>query len=155
MFRKTTNEITTNEIISTCNNAVTSYDESCNVFWSSPGQEGINRRIEFLLLLGNLNDASPEQAIFAIYKFYKKESCVNGMGMQHSRLVGNLERALYKLFNIKEKDYSCDNRREENYKYIIEMHRRRSELERCVQGFIENLNEISPVSSAIQMHNSL
>ncbi len=152
MLRKSTKEI-----IDTFQSAVTNYNVSCHSFWGggNPGQDGIERKTDFLMVLGSSSKDSPEGVIKKIFEFYKKESLilVNGASTQTSRLMDNIEQALFKLFDVEEKACSYSNVYEGNRKLSDEIARRRLELVKKVSTFI--CIDLTYHPSVVKMHNSL
>ncbi len=148
MFR-----ISTKQIISKCQSAIKHYHDY-NYHYSflfSPGQDKINLKMEFLLILSSLTNSSPEQAIFAIYKFCKKE----GPGGLRD-LVDCVESALFDIFEVEEQDYSFSDVYEANRKAAEEKARRLSVLENRINTFLgQDQKYINKITSVIKMHNTL
>lgn len=85
---------TTAAIISAFRTAVSNYDEKCRGFLQWPSSKAIARKNKFMLLLGQLQDKTPEETIKTCYRFYEENKT------DESRLLEEIRKVLFQYYQI-------------------------------------------------------
>lgn len=64
----------TDQIIGACLDASKEYSDLCQQRLFSPSKESINRKVEFLKLISELKENTPEESFIKIYDFYLSQN---------------------------------------------------------------------------------
>lgn len=86
-------ERSTMDIVSACRGAVAQYDALCRGFLGQPGKVAVERKCNFMILLGTIDKSAPTAALIQIYDFYKAQNI-------SSRLRNCIQDALMILLDI-------------------------------------------------------
>lgn len=114
----------TTDLINFFKRAVNLYNLDCH--YSTPGKKGIERKVNFLILLSKLTNYTQELAILYVYDFLIQSEKAN---LLQAKLNTRIEKQLIDLFEIKPKRYHSTNWRSAAFKYANSAVEMRTQLD--------------------------